>query len=303
MKHLFSNDFNDKLRIFLFAALWMIWTDNSQAQPRVIVVGGSLTEIIYELGAEASIVGVDTTSRWPARARKFPQVGYQRNLAAEGILSLRPDIIFATAAAGPPEVLEQIRSAHVSIHSFPEDFTLAGIEHRINDISKVLGHEEAGRNLITGIRQKMVEARLSIPKDSARPKVLFLLGVGKGAPLASGRDTAAHAMIELAGGDNVFKQIEGYKPVSAEAIIAAAPDYLLIVDHRANGDVAALKSRYMSALGISMTPAGKNNALIVKNGARLLGFGPRMPEALAELAKQLHKMEIITAGNTAQVEK
>ena len=72
----------------------------AQAQ-RVVSVGSALTEIIYALGAEKMLVGVDTTSLYPAAARSLPQVGYMRALSAEGVLSLRPSLVIATTAAGP----------------------------------------------------------------------------------------------------------------------------------------------------------------------------------------------------------
>ena len=55
---------------------------------RVVSVGGAITELVYALGAEASLVGVDTTSIYPAAAKALPSVGYQRTLSAEGVLSL-----------------------------------------------------------------------------------------------------------------------------------------------------------------------------------------------------------------------
>ena len=70
----------------------------AQAQ-RVVSVGSALTEIVYALGAEKMLVGVDTTSLYPAAARSLPQVGYMRALSAEGVLSLKPTLVIATTAA------------------------------------------------------------------------------------------------------------------------------------------------------------------------------------------------------------
>ena len=217
MKTLFTNDINGKLRVVLLAVLWLIWSQEGQAAngaPRVVVVGGALTEIIYELGGESSIVGVDTTSQWPEAAKSFPQVGYQRSLSAEGVLSLKPDLVLATAEAGPPEVLEQIRGAGVTIQSFPENHSLAGVENRVLGIAESLGLESAGQRLVERLRAEMTAARELVSQASDSPRVLFLLAVGKGAPLASGEGTSAHAMIEMAGGENVFATMKGYKPVS-----------------------------------------------------------------------------------------
>lgn len=62
---------------------------------RVVAVGGAVTEIVYDLDAGANLVGVDTSSTYPELARQLPQVGYQRTLAAEGVVFLQPDLLLS----------------------------------------------------------------------------------------------------------------------------------------------------------------------------------------------------------------
>ena len=63
---------------------------------RIIAIGGSITEIIYALGAEDKLVAVDSTSMYPASAlERHPDVGYMRALSAEPVLSVAPDVILA----------------------------------------------------------------------------------------------------------------------------------------------------------------------------------------------------------------
>ncbi len=86
-------------RLFLAAALSLAGA--AQAASRVVTLGGNVTEIVYALGAEGSLVCDDQTSLYPAAATRLPQVGYLRTLAAEGVLSCKPDLILASADAGP----------------------------------------------------------------------------------------------------------------------------------------------------------------------------------------------------------
>ncbi|MBL4906118.1 MAG: ABC transporter substrate-binding protein, partial [Sneathiella sp.] len=65
----------------------------AEVPTRIVSVGGALTEMLYALGESARIVGADTTSYYPLAAKELPKVGYQRNLSAEGILSLKPDLL------------------------------------------------------------------------------------------------------------------------------------------------------------------------------------------------------------------
>ena len=63
---------------------------------RIVSIGGAITEILYALGLEDRIAGVDTTSLFPAAAlREKPNVGYMRQLSAEGVLGLNPSLVFA----------------------------------------------------------------------------------------------------------------------------------------------------------------------------------------------------------------
>ena len=105
---------------------------NQGKAPRLVTVSGAITEIVYLLGAEAQLVGTDTTSLFPVAAQKTAKVGYMRQLSAEGLLSLKPDAIIATTEAGPPVVLDQIRSAGVKVELIPVDHTWAEVQRLLH---------------------------------------------------------------------------------------------------------------------------------------------------------------------------
>ena len=93
---------------------------NARQPPRIVSVGSSITEIVYALGAEKMLVGVDTTSLYPEEARKLPLVGYMRALSAEGVLSLKPTLIIATTAAGPAGALDQLKATGIEVMILPD---------------------------------------------------------------------------------------------------------------------------------------------------------------------------------------
>ena len=75
----------------------------AQTPERIVVVGGVITEVLYALGLQDTIAGVDSTSQFPSEAlRDKANVGYVRALSAEGVLSLKPSIVIAINGAGPP---------------------------------------------------------------------------------------------------------------------------------------------------------------------------------------------------------
>jgi iron complex transport system substrate-binding protein len=272
--------------IGMLAAMLLFSTLAFADARRIVSVAGSLTEIMYALGAEDRLVGVDTTSLYPSSARALSQVGYQRNLSAEGILSLAPDLVLASEAAGPPAVLDQVRSAGVPVRIVTHDLSPDGLDRKVREIAEILGREAEGERLIGQIRAEFAGALRLVEVTRTRPRVLFLLNAGRGAPLASGRDTAADAMIRLAGGQNAFADFEGYKPLSAEALTAGAPDVLLLPEHA----LAALggETGLARVPGLTLTPAWRNRRIVAMDALLLLGFGPRTGAAVATLAHRLH---------------
>ena len=253
---------------------------------RVVSVGGSVTEIIYALGAGDRLIAVDSTSLHPPEARAHPDVGYMRRLSAEPILAMKPSLLLAVEDAGPPSVLEQLRAAGTRLVMVPDDPSPAGVLRKVGVIAGALGLEEEGRRVSDRLRQGLVRLGKALEDVERTPSVLFLLSVGRGAPLAAGRGTSAASIIALAGGRNAIDAFEGYKPLSPEAMVGAEPDFLLVTDRTLGllGGAQALLSRPE----IAATPAGREARLITMNGLLLLGFGPRTPEAIRSLAAGLH---------------
>lgn len=253
---------------------------------RVVIAGGDLTEIAWALGAEEWIVGVDTTSTWPKAATELPQIGYVRRLSAEGVLSLKPDLLIAAADSGPDIALDRLRAAGVTVEIAPEVEQASEIPKKITFVGKALDLPEKAAALIDKFNREMAATREKVGDPAERPKVLFILSLQGGAPLVGGEGTTAAQMIALAGGRNAVSAFEGYKPMSREAIIAAAPDVILMMRQHAeqSGGIEAMLARPE----IALTPAGQAGRGITMDGMLLLGFSLRTPQAIAELAGMLH---------------
>ena len=258
----------------------------AQTARRIVSIGGSVTEFVYALGAADRLIAVDATSRFPPEVTAMPSVGYMRSLSAEPILSFEPTLVLAVADAGPPATLEQLRAAGVHLVTIPDDPSPAGLLDKGRAVAAALEVPERGEALVARLSDALRAAHESISRVSHRPRVLFLLSVGRGAPLAAGRSTSAQAIIELAGGINAISEFEGYKPISPEAFATAAPDHVLVTERtlkRMGGE-----SGVLAVPGLAISPAGQARRLIAMDGLLLLGFGPRTPRAVEQLASYLH---------------
>ncbi|AFC86514.1 heme/hemin ABC transporter substrate-binding protein [Frateuria aurantia] len=250
---------------------------------RVISLGGDVTEIVYALQAQSELVGVDLTSTWPAEAGKLAQVGYVRQLAAEGILALRPGLILATHDAGPPVVIRQLQDAGVKVRILPEARDPQAVLAKVRSAGHWLERDQGAARLAGRLDGQYRQLAGKTEAMTRHPGVLFLMSAGTAGTLAAGQDTAADAAIRLAGGRNVAVGFKGYKPLSAEALAALAPEVILLMSERADSSAEAV----LSLPGIADTPAARKHQLIMVDGQALLGFGPRNAERELDLQQRL----------------
>jgi len=261
-----------------FCALLTLFTLPVMAAD-VVSIDGALTEIVYQLGEENRLAAVDTTSVYPERAQKLPQVGYMRQLSAEGILSVKPSLVIASGDAGPESVFEQLQAAGVKVVRIKSADTIDGVAEKIQRVADALNVSEKGKVLAEEFRQQSKQVLADIPQGAA-PKTLFLLGASGRGLMAAGKNTRAQAFMDLLGAHNVISY-SGYKPVSAEAALQAAPQFVL-VGHTGPADSSSVKET------LAMTPAAQKDAVHSVDVGLVLGFGPRLPEALQQVAALLY---------------
>lgn len=256
-----------------------------EAPNRIVAAGGSLTEIIYALGEEKRLVGVDVTSYYPEAAKKLPQVGYVRSLSAEGILSLKPDMVLVNKEAGPPAVLEQLKQTNVKLEVVETPSSVEGAEAKIGQVAKLLGVPEKGKKLNEALALEQKKLTAELKKNPAQKRVLFILQHGGGAPLVAGKDTEADAIIKLAGAKNVVDAFDGFKPLTPEAAAALKPEVILVTTQTL--DQVGGKEGLLKLPALALTEAGKQGKVIAMDAMYLLGFGPRTVKAATELHQQL----------------
>jgi iron complex transport system substrate-binding protein len=260
-----------------------------QAEPlpqRWVSAGGALSEWLVLLGAEAKLVGVDSTSQHPQSLRRLPGIGYQRQLAAEGILALRPDVLLGTEDMGPPPVLEQIKAAGVQVEVLSAGADLASLASNLTRMGLLLGAEQQAQQALATYRQRLQQQAEWIAQarqQQVAPKVLLVLGHAGGNPLVAGENTLGDWLIEQAGGRNLARH-QGYKALSSEALTALDADVLIVADRSLSG--AAAPAALLKSMPVLAAGRAAQQGRIVPLDPSLLvgGLGPRLPDQLAALA-------------------
>jgi len=254
---------------------------------RVVTVDGAVTEIIYALGAQSVLVGVDTTSTYPAEAQSLPSVGYRRTLTAEGVLSLRPQRLIATAEAGPPRTLVYLRQAGVDVQILPAMSRPEDLIQRVHQVAQLVQAEAPATQLEHKLKHDLaqVEARL---QDLAPRRVLFLLAAGARGVMVAGKGTQAQQLLDWLGLENVAASTPGYKPLNREAALMLKPEAIII----AETEPGVFKD--VDWPGLTDTSASSQGRVLKADSMYLLGYGPRLPQAMNDI------LDLVGAGPAHQ---
>jgi iron complex transport system substrate-binding protein len=253
---------------------------------RIVSIGGAITEILYALGFEDRLAGVDSTSLYPVAAlRDKPNVGYMRQLSAEGVLGLNPSLVLAAQGSGPKETMDVLEAAKVPLVLVPEKFSEAGLIEKIKLVGHAMGADKRAECLTAAVAGDLAQLRELRARVTKPVRVMFVMSLLNGRAMAAGKNTAANEIIALAGGINAIDGYEGYKIINDEAIVAAKPDVVLSIQR--GKDSVDAETVYLHP-AFALTPVAANKTFISMEGLYLLGFGPRTAAAARDLSVKLY---------------
>ncbi|WP_295128990.1 hemin ABC transporter substrate-binding protein [uncultured Chitinophaga sp.] len=265
----------------LACVLFAVNTATAQSYKRIVSLNGTITEVLVALGFEKQIVGVDVTSTYPASMQKVAKVGHNRNITAEPVLALQPDLVITTSNYISPAVLEQFKAVGVKTVVVSQEYSVEGTCALINQVAAAMGVAAKGAALC----KQLETEKQSLKTATRQKKVLFIYARGAGTMMVAGKETALDKMIVLAGAKNAAGDFKDFKPLTAEALVTANPDVILMFDTglESMGGVNGL----LKVQGVSQTTAGKEKKVIVMDGQLLTGFGPRVIQAIRELSQKI----------------
>ena len=256
---------------------------------RLITLFGDITEIVYALEVEEFLVARDTSSIYPRVVEELPNLGFAGALNAEAILDFEPTLIIGTPMAGPPEVLEQLRQAGIEVLIIEDLNGLDAPQIKIRFVGAALGIPDRAERLALDVEKRMAAVMVAAENDNPL-RVMHIYIRRGGLQLVSGSGNKAEAIIEAAGGIDAAAEsgIVGWQPLTPEALVAADPDVYLVMDRGLEviGGIEGL----LEIPGMAETKAGRGPYVISMADLYLLGFGPRLPEAIADLARFLEEV-------------
>jgi len=255
------------------------------AQQRIITAGSAITETVCALGDCDKIVASDRTSLYPAQIQQLPSIGYRAGINAEGILALKPTLIIAEKDYVDDAVLQQLAGSKVKLIIIDRKLNFDDTKKFITQIGQVLGKDAEAKKLIAKNEAELAEAKGWLKKATTSPKVLCVYNRGAATINMAGDETFGE-IVKYVGATNAIKGVQGYKPLNTEALIAADPEYLVMLSsgfESLGGLDGALKIQ-----GVQQTTAGKKKQVVAIDALKLTNFGPRFGETVKELVQQLH---------------
>lgn len=260
---------------------------SEEAPSQFITAGGTITEIVHELGFGRQIIATDITSTYPASMQELPSIGYRNQIKAEGILSLGANVVLAEADYLNPEVIVQLKSAQVEVRIFDKPMKVEETYQLIDDLSGYLEAPDKGKQLKEELRQDIQELESYKAAHPQKARIAFVMARGPETVFLAGEETFAEELFELAGLKNTAQGFKDFVPLSPEALVSMNPEYLLLFE----SGLATLggKEGVSNINGITETVAFKEGNIIAMDGHYISGFGPRVGEAALELAKVINE--------------
>ena len=268
--------FVKKISLFLLIFSINSLINLSSANQRIVIAGGSLTEIVFALGAGDDVVGVDKTSSYPEKVKQLPQIGYWKLLNIEGVLSLKPTLFITLNDVEPDNVIEKVSESKVDVLALQRvPGTIELLYKNIGKIASKLNKQKEGELLINRIKTNLADIQTKIATHPQKTKVLSLMSMG-GTNSVAGKNTTIDALIAIAGGENLAKH-NSFKSYTAESIIAINPEVIIL--NKYSIDQLGGLDKVNTIPGITETSAFKNNRITIIDDSYLFGIGPRVDEA------------------------
>ena len=240
---------------------------------RIISSSPTNTEILFAIGAGDRVVGVTEYCNYPAEAKEKPVIGGVSTVSIEKVVALEPDLVLGDELNGKEtfERLEELGITVVGLNPTNISEILAGIML----VGRITGEDENATSLVAEMERRIEEIK-NKTWDVKRPKVAHVTWHD---PIwVAGSGTVQNELIEIAGGENAFSDIDDWSTVSLEVFIDKNPDVIIVsVGH----GVVGMQS-YDYILGderLKVVNAVKNERVYTINADVISRAGPRIVNA------------------------
>jgi ABC-type Fe3+-hydroxamate transport system substrate-binding protein len=257
---------------------------------RSVSLAPSLTEMIFAIGAGDRLVGVTTYCNYPPETAAIAKVGDTQTANIETIIALKPDVVFVSTASQLEAFMKTLDNQGIAVYvTDPKD--LEGVFTDLATLSELFETEQRAMTLIASL----IERTEGVKEETAgKPPVRVFLQISRDPLYTIGEDSFLTGLIETAGGISVTKDVAtAYPTLSKETALALKPDVIILSDSEDNREPNDV---------FKNSPAVKNGRIIRVNADIISRPGPRLVDALEQLAEQLNAGESISSPRRGDAE-
>lgn len=251
---------------------------------RIVTIAPGSAEIVWALGLGDVIVGKDLVSVYPD-SDQVPTVNSGHTVSLETVLSLKPTLVLADNSEENADAVQKLSDLGIPVVAIPDASSVTEISPRIKAIANALGVSPSGEQLASLTDEKIQQAATA---STTEVTIAFLYLRGNaGVYLIGGKGSGADSIITALGAKDAGSQIgiQGFAPLTAEALAKANPDVLMVMN-KGLESVGGIE-KLLALPGVSSTTAAQNSAVIRADDRALLAFGPQTPYVISCLAVQL----------------
>lgn len=263
------------IRVFALLFPMLLVQTFAYSKEKLVTAGGTITELVFALGADDQVIAVDQSSMYPPAVRNLPSIGYYRDMSAEGVLSTGLEHLIALEGSGRDVALKQIKAAGVKITQYKKVNSVDGLFALINQLGVDLGKQAKAKALIE-------EIKASLPQKSEKRqgKALFLLSSGERGIIAAGKETVPQLYFDYLRIENVAKH-NGFKGIGIESLAVSQPDILIAPAHsvRSMGG----EKKFCAQPQLALLKAAQECNLLIMDSLLALGVTPRLSQGIKQI--------------------
>jgi iron complex transport system substrate-binding protein len=261
---------------------------NDRQGLRIVSVSKQLTEIIFAVGGDTALVGVDISSTYPPAAKKITAVGYHRALNPEGIISLNPTVLWNDGNWGPQATIEQLKKVGIPLRQFDGGSTIDSTKQLIRRIAAEFHNEKAGDSICGRLDKDMARADSLRRTYTDTPRVMIIhFGQAANQYFVLNHRGTQQQMLEWAGAVNVADTAQKWKNLSAEIIAKEQPDVILATDY--GYDLQGSVEKFRQLPGVALSPAARDGRIYRIEEHDLVYLGPRTGQNVYNLIRLIHQ--------------
>jgi iron complex transport system substrate-binding protein len=267
--------------IFIFGiiALWARPLQVYAYPERIISLGTAVTEELYLLGAGDRIVGDTVYCNRPEDAKKKEKVGTVINVNVEKIVSLKPDLVFATSLTDRQQI-RKLKELKINVAEMAQEQNFEGICANFLKVGELVGKYPEAEKLVNEIKAKVNSIR---EKSRGLPNPKVMAQIGANPLFVASRGYFIHDFIEMSGGINIAKDAPNGQ-YSREEALRQNPDIILITTMGMTGEQEKISWEKYRSLN-----AVKNARIYIIDSDKLCSVTPvSFVETLQEIVRILH---------------